>query len=152
MTSLNLPATKKEKSVKGVETMKTKSEGMKELINGQYRQMLWKDECGDDFLITKFCEIYRRSKGTIKLVVFDKKFRRSNLSLLKERGIVLDEWETDDNLLLLDVDKRYLSLIISFGMFKRRPNKNGKWIKDKEQRLAHKIYAFNPNLKEEDNH
>ncbi len=82
--------------------MKTKLEGMKELITEQDKHLLWKDECEDDFLLLKYCEVYRRSEDTIKLVIFTKKSRQSDVAQLRKQGAILKEWETDDDLLLLD--------------------------------------------------
>ena len=119
---------------------------MKEILLKQYAQMLWRDECGDDFLLLKYCEVYQYSEDILKLVVFASKSFDQNVSQLRKHGVILKEWSTDDNLLLLDVDKRNLALIISLGAFKRRPHKNGAWIKNKEQRLAHRIIPFCPKL------
>ena len=119
---------------------------MKELITKKNKHLLFQDELGDDFLLLKYCEVYRRSQDTLKLVVFTSKSRGQNVAQLRKQGVILNEWQTDDGLLLLDIDKRNLPLIISMGAFERRPHKNGAWIKDKEQRLGHKIYPFNPKI------
>ena len=120
---------------------------MSELITMQFRHLLWQDECGDDFLILKHCEVYRKSEDILKLVVFNPKIFNQNAFQLRNQGVILNEWSTDDGLLLLDVNTQNLALVIALGTFKRRPHKDGAWIKDKEERLAHKILPYNPRLK-----
>lgn len=123
---------------------------MSELITRQFKHLLWKDESEElhDFLILKDCEVYRRSKDILRLVVFNPKAFFQKASLLKKEGAIFNEWWLDDGLVLLDVDKRSLPCIISLGAFKRRPNRNGTWIKDKERRLAHRILPYNPKLRD----
>ena len=106
--------------------------------------MLWQDELGEDFLLLKYAEVYRYSQDILRVVVFTLKNPPTKLSLLRKEGVILNEFRTDDPLLILDIDKQYLPRIIALGDFKRRPNKNGAWIKDKEQRLAHKILPYRP--------
>ena len=117
---------------------------MKDLITKKQRHLLWQDELGDDFLLLKYCEVYRYSEDVMRVVVFTLKNPPSELALLRKQGVILREFKTDDPLLLLDIDKQYLPRIIAMGEFKRRPNKNGAWIKDKEHRLAHKILPYRP--------
>ena len=117
---------------------------MKNLITKKQRHLLWQDELGDDFLLLKYGEVYRYSEDTVRVIIFALKNLPSELSLLRKQGVILNEFMTDDPLLVLDIDKQYLSRIISMGEFKRRPDKNGKWVKDKELRLAHKILPYKP--------
>ena len=69
---------------------------MKELITEQYKQMLWKDDEGSDFLLLKYCEVYRCSEDTLKLVVFASKNLNENVVQLRKAGVILKEWATDD--------------------------------------------------------
>jgi hypothetical protein len=117
---------------------------MKNLITKKHKHMLWQDELGEDFLLLKYAEVYRYSQDILRVVVFTVKNPPTKLSLLRKEGVILNEFRTDDPLLILDIDKQYLPRIIALGDFKRRPNKNGAWIKDKEQRLAHKILPYRP--------
>ena len=117
---------------------------MKDLISRSQRHLLWQDELGDNFILLKYGEVYRYSQDILRVVVFAVKNPPKELSLLRKQGVILNEFRTDDPLLILDIDKQYLPRIIAMGEFKRRPNKNGAWIKDKEQRLAHKILPYRP--------
>jgi len=108
---------------------------MKSIILSKYKQMLWKDEIDDVFLLLKYAEVYPYSENVMRLHLFSKKM----LLQLREMGVVLNEVPIDDDFYILDIEKKNLPLIIELGKFKRRPSKKGKWIKDKEKKLAHKI-------------
>lgn len=51
-------------------------------------------------------------------------------------------------LIAVDVDRSKLPLLIQMGAFNRRPYLNGRWIKDKERKLGHRILPYNPELRE----
>lgn len=109
--------------------------------------MLWQDELGDDFLLLKYAEVYEYFDNTLRLLVFCPQ----KCSQLRKSGLILNEDSTDDGLCIVDVDKQNLEQIIALGAFKRRPSIKGKWIKDKEKKLAHRIITFNPKIKERNN-
>ncbi len=117
---------------------------MKELISKKYAHLLWQDELGDDFLLLDYAEVYQCSENVLRLLIFQHK----KGLLLKDLGVIFNEWETDDGLLTMDIEKQNLTSIIELGNFKRRPDINGKWIKDKEKKLAHRIIPFCPKLNE----
>jgi hypothetical protein len=115
---------------------------MKDVLKSEWKHMLWKDEVGDYFLLTKYAEIYEYDSTTLRMHVF----RLKNALPLREKGLILNEIETDEDLYIWDIHKQYLPLVIALGEFKRRPNIKGKWIKRMEKILAHKIIPFNPKL------
>ncbi len=117
---------------------------MKNLITRDMRHLLWQDELGDDFLLLKYGEVYEYDKNTLRLLAWSRKIRIQ----LRRKGVVLNETSYDDGLYSLDIDRSNLSLLIQLGRFKRRPYKDGKWIKAKEQLLGHRIIPFNPTLKD----
>ena len=51
-------------------------------------------------------------------------------------------WSTDDGLYMFKTDISNLPVILSMGAFKRRPNVNGKWVRDKERCLGHDIKPY----------
>ena len=115
---------------------------MEELITKKHKHLLWKDELGDSFLLLKYAEVYKYSDDILRMHIFV----RQKAFQIKNLVPVLREDSTDDGLYIFDISKQDLDRIIQLGAFKRRPNINGKWIKDKEQKLAHKIIPFNPKL------
>ena len=117
---------------------------MKDLITQNMKHLLWKDEIGDTFLLLKYGEIYEYSKSTLRLLTWS----REKCIWLRQKGVILNESAYDDGLYAIDIDRSNLSLLIHLGRFKRRPYKDGKWIKAKEQLLGHRIIPFNPTLKD----
>lgn len=110
---------------------------MKELLAKDQSHLMWKDELEDVFILLKYAEIYRYSKKMLRLYVWSKK----KLSSLRKLGVILNESETDDPLYIVDIKTEYLPQLIKLGTFHRRPYKNGKWIKKKEQLLGHRILS-----------
>jgi hypothetical protein len=117
---------------------------MKDLITQDLRHLLWQDELGDDFLLLKYGEVYEYDKNTLRLLTWS----REKCIWLRQKGVILNESAYDDGLYAIDIDRSNLSLLIQLGRFKRRPYKDGKWIKAKEQLLGHRIIPYNPTLKE----
>lgn len=114
---------------------------MKNIIDKKYRKMIWKDEIGDDFLLTKRAEIYDYSETMVKVIVFS----WSKVLLDSIQFSRFNEWHTDDHLIVFEAKKDNLDEIIGImGSFKKRPYINGNWIKDKEEMLGHKILQYNP--------
>jgi hypothetical protein len=58
---------------------------------------------------------------------------------LQETGLIFNAYNTDDSLHFFQIDARHLPMLISLGAFKRRPRKKGRWVKDKEKLLGHRI-------------
>ncbi len=119
---------------------------MKDLISKEYKHLLYKDESPElcDFLILKFGEVYRYSENTVRVI----SFLSSKVPAIKKICPVLYEWSTDDGLYMLEIENRFLPQIIELGATKKRIFKNGNFLKKLEEKLGHKILAFNPNLKE----
>ena len=117
---------------------------MRDLISSKQRHYLWQDDIGDDFLITKHCEVYRYSKNTLVLYVWSSKL----ISLLKKNKQILEEPPSDEEFHIFYVNNASLPQILAWGAFKRRPRKRGQWIIGLEKRLGHGIYPYNPKITE----
>jgi len=113
---------------------------MKNIISKKQKHLLWQDEFGSDFLLLKYAEVYKYSESTLRLFVWSKKY----VFQLQKLGLVLNEIETDDSFTILEVKTENLPQIIALGSFKRRPSIKGKWVKSKEEILAHKILPYRP--------
>ena len=96
---------------------------------------LWKDELGDVFLLTRFLEIYAYSKTVLGCYCWS---RRMYLQLSK-MGVIFDIRETDDPLYCFRTNRVSLPLLLSLGAFRRRPHLKGKWLREKERLLGHRI-------------
>ncbi|MDA3813941.1 MAG: hypothetical protein PF570_06770 [Candidatus Cloacimonetes bacterium] len=113
---------------------------MKRLISEKYKHLLYKDEINEQFLLLKNMEIYRKSKTTLGVNCWSK-----NIYLqLEKEGITTDDFLTDDRLYLFETDNPKLPRLLATGSHSRRIHHKGRWLKDKEKRLAHKIIPFNP--------
>ncbi len=106
--------------------------------------MIWRDEIGNDFLLLKYGEVYRYGENTLRLLAWNPDL----CARLRERGVILNEISYDDGLYAIDIDRSDLGLLIQLGAFKRRPYKDGKWIKRKEDLLGHRIIPYRATLKE----
>lgn len=116
---------------------------MKDIISSKYKQLLWKDELGDDFLLIQYAEIYKYSDKILRMLIWKPK----KAVQLRKMGLILHEIELSDGLGLYDIAVENLDKVIELGNFKRRPARKGKWFKGKEELLAHKIIVFNPQLR-----
>jgi len=123
---------------------KEDTKAMEEFILKRFKHLLWKDELGDTFLLLKYAEVYKYSEDVLRMVIF----LRQKAFQLKKLIPILREDSTDDGLYIFDVNIQYLDRIIQLGAFKRRPPIHGRWILDKERRLAHKIIPYNPKIKD----
>ena len=113
---------------------------MKDVVPKEYHHMIWVDECGDEFLLLKYAEVFKRSDEVLRLHIFTPK----NRLLLQKMGVILNEWRLDDGLAIVEIDKANLMPIIKVGAFKRRPDTRGKWVQELQKTLAHKIYRVLP--------
>jgi len=113
---------------------------MKQLIDQSQKHLLWKDECGEDFLLLPWCEIFLYSDDIVGLYAFSYK----KLALLREMEVITDEWETDDEFYTIYAKTSDLSRIIELGTFCRRPNLDGNWMRKTKERLGHDIIPYTP--------
>ena len=118
---------------------------MRKLISSKYKHLLYKDECNDKFLLLKNLEIYRKTKTTLGVSCWSK---RVYLQLKKE-GITANDFLTDDKLFSFITDNANLTRLLATGSHSRRIHHKGRWLKDKEKRLGHRIFRFNPKLNEQ---
>lgn len=116
-------------------------------IDKKYKHLLWQDEAyqlfrrEDDrhtFLLTSFCEIYRYTKDTFKLIIFTP----YKMPLLRKSGLIFNEWGTDDNLYLCEIKVADLDKILALEKRKKRIYLEGKRLKHLEERLGHKIIKY----------
>ena len=113
---------------------------MKDLIRTSHRHLLWKDEIGDTFLLTDFAEIYKYSETVLQLLFFKKS------PTVQFKHLFYDERQTDEPLWHFKTNVENLPAILAVCKFKKRPYLNGKWIKNLEIRLGHKIIPYRPEL------
>lgn len=118
------------------------------------KPFIWRDVSGDLFLLTKYCEIYLETgyeaetigSAVCGLYIWSKKM----LSQCKKSGLFYDFWSTDDKLDLCKTRIENIPLILQWGAFKRRPHLKGKWIKSREEHLAHRILPYRGWITDED--
>lgn len=60
------------------------------------RPLLWKDEINDVFILTKTIEIYLYSRTVWGCYCWSRK----TMSLLRSKGLIFDEWGTEDGFVL----------------------------------------------------
>lgn len=111
-----------------------------DLIEPKYRHLLWKDEIGDDFLLTDFGEIYLYSPDTIQLTLIFKKMTVR----IKNMVQFWDYWVSGDNLYCFKTKLENLPEILTQNKLKKRFYLKGKRIRMFEERLGHKIIPFRP--------
>jgi hypothetical protein len=112
------------------------------LISSKYSHLLYKDETNDTFLLTMYLEIYQKSRTILKCSCWNKRV----FSSLKKTGLIFNEWETSDKLFIFETESANLPSLIATGSHSRRVSRYGRWLKDKERRLAHQIIPYNPSL------
>jgi len=113
---------------------------LKDLISSKYKHLLYKDEINQTFLLTKHLEIYRKLETILGCYCWSFK----TTVKLRSKSIIFNEWSTSDGLYLFEINNENLDTLIKLGAPKRRVHKNGKWIKSREKKLAHRIIPFNP--------
>lgn len=111
---------------------------MKDLISSKHRHLLWKDEIGDDFVLTNICSIYRYSDSILSIIFFS----RTIPTHLKP--LIFDYFRTDDLLHTCKTNVENLPVFLATAKWKIRPDINGNFIKKLEKRLAHKIIPYRP--------
>ncbi len=119
---------------------------MRDLITQKHKHLLWKDECGDDFLILKHMEIYRQSESKIGIYCW----KRAVSLRMQKSGFISRVMDSDEQFAILFAKIESLPQIMQQGgLFKRRPVISGKWIRKLEKRLAHRILPYSPKLQED---
>lgn len=120
---------------------------MKNLILKKHRCMLWKDELYDvkdstkhTFLLLKYAEVYKYSRNTLKLHIWNSR----RLAQLLKRGLIFDLISLDEDFTIASAKVENLPHLIALGAFRKRPHIKGNWIKNKEKLLAHKILVYRP--------
>jgi len=111
---------------------------MKHLISQKERHLLWKDEVGDDFILLKFCEIYRYDDSQLGVIFF------SGTIPLEIKPLIYDFFPLGDGLYTCKTKAENLPRFIALGRWKKRPHVNGRLIKRLEKRLGHKILPYRP--------
>ncbi len=108
---------------------------MMNILPQQYKRQVWFDELGEQFLLLNYAEAFKYSDKVLRLHIY-----RPKMSVLLEKKVpILNRMDTDEGLVIVDVAMDYLTPVIELGAFKRRPDYNGKFIKELEEKLAHKI-------------
>lgn len=117
---------------------------MKDFLPKKYKHLLYRDECPEltDFIITKCCEVYRYSENVLRCIFWSKAKR----NLLAKSASISDLDYTDDSLYLCSTDNANFDKIIALGITKQRIYKNGKRLKQLEEKLGHKIIPYRPEL------
>ena len=115
---------------------------MQELLKSSQRHLLWQDELGDEFVLTKYGEIFDYGNGELKVHTWSKWYADKIASKVR----ILSKDSTDDPLFILTVELRSFVPILMLGTHRRRPNLRGVWIKKAEKALCHKIIPLNPRI------
>ena len=110
------------------------------VIYDSSKLLLWTDELGDVFILCKWGEIYGYSETEIRCYIWTAKM----YLWLKKEGLILWEDPSDDQFHTVNIKRVYLSELLRRSGFKRRPDINGKWLKEKEKRLGHRILKYSP--------
>lgn len=111
---------------------------MKNLITYDQKHLLWQDEQGHTFLITKHCEIFIHSNDTLRCLSWSYLFPTTLVS----NGLISSFCRTDDGLYDFQIKTILLPSIIAIDGFKKRPDINGKFIRTKKQILGHEIKPY----------
>lgn len=111
------------------------------------KHLIWKDEVGDDTVLTSHMEIFMYSPDTIKVHVFN---LRKIHDITKNCEIIRDEGLTDDGIWIAVLPLDSLEYLLSLGIGKRRPHIGGRHMKEMESLLAHKFIPYKPVKKYKD--
>jgi hypothetical protein len=107
---------------------------MRKLLNENQKHLLWLDEAGDEFLLTKHIEIFRYNKLELKCYCWTKKVFNEF-----EKKIIIFDNITDDKLIVFRTKIKNLEILLKAGTHNRRPNIKGLWLMNLKKRLAHDI-------------
>jgi len=113
---------------------------MKNLIPKKFRHLQYKDEINDPFLLTSYMEIYQKSETILGCNCWSFK----TTVKLRSMGIIFNKWSTADGLFTFETNNENLETLIELGAPKRRIHRKGKWLKSREQKLAHRIITYSP--------
>lgn len=111
---------------------------LSELLKPEQRHLLWKDEINDPFILTRFCEIYKYSDTELTVLFF------KNTMPKRFSHIISHLNKTDEPLYGCRIKTENLPEILAISELKQRPNLRGKFIRDLEIRLGHKILPYRP--------
>lgn len=114
---------------------------MKEYITKEHKHLLWQDELGEPFLLTRQMEIYDNGDDCFGVYAWGAKEKVSKLS--KEEGFAFD-----DGFTRYLVPKKALGALLALNKMRRRPHIQGKWVAGVKDRLAHDILPYRPHLDE----
>ena len=115
---------------------------MKDLITKEHRAMLFKDECGDEFLLIKGGEIFENGETTLKAHIYSV----NSAVIFRKKVPFLNKDATSDPLWVFTFEKRNLGLAIEALGFKRRPRSDSKFMKNIEKNLCHKVIPYKPEV------
>ena len=124
--------------------MRTESEQdlqvFRQHLKPKYFHMLFKDEIGDLFLLTKHMEIFVYSPSVLGVYAWnDRILKRTEME-----GKATNIQESDDHVIGFRTPIENLDLLLSFGVFRRRPDREGVWWSAHEKILGHRIFTFTP--------
>ncbi|MHB9031206.1 MAG: hypothetical protein ACYC9O_20760 [Candidatus Latescibacterota bacterium] len=101
------------------------------------RRHLYRDECGNIFILTRHTELFVYSVKNQILGGYS--WHRNTVLLLQKQGVI-PEYQVDENgIYRFHINRQDLPLILKLDGHKRRPDYKGRWIRDKEVRLGHSI-------------
>ena len=105
-------------------------------VKMNYEKLTFKDDCSDLFLLFKKGGIYKYDKNTINVHTNSLKLCTQLQKIIQ----IQDLWSDDNNLYLFKTKVSNLDKILQLGgVFKKRPRKNGNWLKKMEKILGHSI-------------
>ena len=102
--------------------------------------LLYKDELGDIFILTKHFEIYMKYDGIMGV------YSWNTNALKKVKQYALNEPVTMLDIHCFEIHADDLNKLIEQGVQKRRVHRNGTWLRDKEKRLGHLILPYTPTI------
>lgn len=113
---------------------------MIDIITPKHRHLLWKDECGDDFLLFEWGTVYKYSEKVLGLNVFVRDVCRRMLS----KGLIFEHIKLDDGFDMGYAKLEKLPDLLATSTWSKRLKIKGKRLREFERRLGHKIYPHRP--------
>jgi len=110
-------------------------------VNESMIHLLYKDELGDIFILTKYFEIYMRDDDVLGV------YSWNTNAVQKVRQYALHEPVKVLDIHCFEVHIDDLDKLIEQGVHRRRVHRNGTWLQDKEKRLGHIIMPYTPTIK-----